>query len=162
LTQSRRSTDDRRAAICLMTVFASLVVSPVALAQADERPPPSLIGRALPPARVASDATMAVANWMPELRVRAIFEEATWPWQHGLTTTIVGELAWPLGRTPVGGAVDAARVRRQRDAARESLVEKIAAAWHERRRAEDLADDVAGELAREEADAEIDALEDAP
>jgi hypothetical protein len=163
LTRSRCSTDDRPAAICLMTILATLVVSPPALAQGDERVPPPLIERALRLPRAApSDAAMTAATWLPELRLHAIVEQSTWLGHHGATTTILGELAWPLDRTPVGSAVDAARVRRQRAAARESLVERIATAWHERRRAEEAADDVAAELSREEADAELDALEDAP
>lgn len=163
LTRSRCSADDRAAAICLMTILASLVVSPPAWAQGDERAPLPLIERGLRlPHPAGSDAAMATASWLPELRLHAILEQSTWPGRHSVTTTIIGELAWPLDRTPVGTAVDAARVRRQRAAARESLVERIATAWHERRRAEDIADDVAAELAREEADAELDALEDAP
>lgn len=165
LTRSHPSADDRPAAICLMTVLATLLMSPRALAQPDEHAPPPLIDRGLQAlsARSVSDRALAAASFMPELRLRAIFEDATWTGRRATSTTILGELAWPLGRTPVGSAVDAAALRRQRSRERDSLVERIAAAWHERRRLEELGDDIASEIDREEADAELDALiEDEP
>jgi hypothetical protein len=170
LTRLRRSTDDRRAATCLMTVV-SLLVSPLALAQGDERAPSasaapsSLIERALQPLSEGSvsERAMAAATLIPELRLRAMFSDATWTGYHQFNATIVGELAWPLGRTPVGAAVDEARVRRQRSAERKSVVDQIAASWRERRRAEEMGDDIAAELAAEEADADAEALtEDEP
>jgi hypothetical protein len=153
-----------------MTVLAIVVVSPQASARADERAPPSLIElgiRARLPGTESSERAVAAASFLPELRLRAIFEYGAWPGRSFATTTVLGELAWPLGRTPAGDAIAGEQARRQRASARETLVARIATAWHERRRAEEAADDVAAELAAEQADAELDALvglddEDAP
>ena len=170
LTGSRARKDDRRAATWLMTVFSIAAAIPPVPAQADERVPPTLIERALQddvPGRPPSERAIAISTWLPDLRIRAILDEGAWPGTSRLETTLLGELAWPLGRkAPVRDAVAGARDRRQRSAARESLVERIAAAWHARTIA-DAGDPVAARLAEEEADATIDALvgdgaEDAP
>jgi len=160
LTGSPRRTDDRRAATWLMTVISIAVVSPTA-AHADERVPPSLIDRALrndSPGAPPSDRAIAAAEWIPELRLRAVVERGYLPTRSRLDALFFGELIWPLGRTPVGDNIEAARDRRQRSAARDSLVERISAAWHARSVADDAADDVAARLAEEEADATLDAL----
>jgi hypothetical protein len=160
LTGSRRRIDDRRAATWLMTVISIAVVSPAA-ARADERVPPSLIERALrndSPGQPPSDRALAAAPWIPELRVKAVVEHGTLPGRSRLDALVFGELIWPLGRTPVGDNIAAAEQRRQRAIARDSLVERIAAAWHARSLADDAADDVAARLAEEEADATLEAL----
>jgi hypothetical protein len=160
LTGSRRRIDDRRAATWLMTVISIAVVSPAA-ARADERVPPSLIERALrndSPSQPPSDRALAAAPWIPELRVKAVVEHGTLPGRSRLDALVFGELIWPLGRTPVGDNIAAAEQRRQRAIARDSLVERIAAAWHARSLADDAADDVAARLAEEEADATLEAL----
>ncbi|HEX9100770.1 MAG TPA: hypothetical protein VF997_01135 [Polyangia bacterium] len=108
---------------------------------------------------------MAAAPWIPDLRLRALVEHGALPGRNRLDTVVWGELVWPLGRTPAADAIAAARDRRWRSAARDSLVERIAAAWHARSLVDDIADDVAARLAEEEADATLDALvgdEDAP
>jgi hypothetical protein len=144
-----------------MTVLSIVVVSPSAAARADERVPPSLIERALRndlPWEPPSDRALAVAPFIPELRLKAVVEHGVLPGRSRVDTIVFGELAWPLGRTPVGDNIAAARERRQRSAARESLVERIAAAWHARTLADDAADDVAARLAEEESEATLDAL----
>jgi hypothetical protein len=148
LTELWRTADDRRAATCLMTVFAIAVVSPSASARADERAPPaaSLIDRGL------------AASFVPQLRLGAAVERSHWQGRSAVDTIVYGELVWPLGRAPAGHAIAASREGQQRAAARETLVERIAAAWHKRRQADDLADEIAARLAHEEADAEIEAL----
>lgn len=161
LTGSRRRTDDRRAATWLMTVISIAGGSISTAARADERVPPSLIERALrndSPGTPPSDRAIAAAPWIPELRLRAVVEHGAIPMRSRVDTLLFGELIWPLGRTPVGDSVEAARARRQRSEARDSLVERIAAAWHARSVADDAADDVAARLAEEEADATLDAL----
>jgi hypothetical protein len=162
LTGSRRTTDDRRAATCLMTVLATVVAVPPASASADEPAPPSLIERGLCaaiPGRAASDRAIAASAWIPELRLKAIVQHTLLPGRSRVDTIVFGELAWPLGRSPTGDTIAGARDRRQRSAARDSLVERIAAAWHARTLADDAADDVAARLAEEEADATLDALD---
>jgi hypothetical protein len=163
LTGSRRTTDDRRAATCLMTVLATVVAVPRESARADERAPPSLIIErglcAAIPGRAASDRAIAASAWIPELRLKAIVEHTLLPGRSRVDTIVFGELAWPLGRSPTGDTIAGARDRRQRSAARDSLVERIAAAWHARTLADDAADDVAARLAEEEADATLDALD---
>jgi hypothetical protein len=144
-----------------MTVLSIAAASPSASARADERPPPSLIERALrngSPGEPASERSLAAAPWIPELKLRAVFERGMLPGRSRLDTVFLGQLAWPFGRRPVEDAVAAARDRRERAATREQLVGQIAAAWHARRMASELADDVAAELAEEEADATLDAL----
>jgi hypothetical protein len=113
------------------------------------------------PGESASDRAIAAAQWIPELRLRALVAEGALPGRHRLDTTFFGELVWPLGRTPVGDLIAAARDRRQRSAARDSLVERIADAWHARALADDAADEVTARLAEEEADATLDALDGA-
>jgi hypothetical protein len=143
-----------------MIVISIAVVSPTA-ARADERVSPSLMERALrnqSPGAPPSDRAIAAAEWIPELRLRAIVEQGFLPTRSRVDALFFGELIWPLGRTPVGDNIEAARERRQRSAARDSLVERIAAAWHARSVADDAADDVAAQLAEEEADATLDAL----
>jgi hypothetical protein len=144
-----------------MSVFSIAVVSLSTSARADERVPPSLIERALrneSPGKPASDRAVAAAAWIPQLRLRAVVTENALPGRNRVETIMFGELAWPLGRTPVGDSIAAAQDRRQRSISRDALVERIAAAWHARTRADDAADDVAARLAEEEADATIDAL----
>jgi hypothetical protein len=161
LTGSPSKADDRRAATWLMTVFSIATVSLPASARADERVPPSLIERALrneSPAPAPSDRAIAAAEWIPELRLRAIVAEGSLPMRSRVDALFFGELIWPLGRTPVGDNIAAAEQRRQRAIARDSLVERIAAAWHARSLADDAADDVAARLAEEEADATLEAL----
>jgi hypothetical protein len=174
LTGSRRTTDDRRAANCLMTVIAIAVGSPPTLAQADERAPPSLppslIERAqrnAVPGGAVSDRAIAASAWIPELRLDAIVERHVGPDRGRVETIVFGELAWPLGRSPGVDLVTGARARRLQSAARDSLVERILAAWHQRRAAADATDEVAARLAEEEDDAILDAIvgdgdEDAP
>lgn len=161
LTGSPPKTDDRRAATWLMTVLSILMAIHSTAARADDRIPPSLIERALgndSPGRPASDRAAAAASWIPELRLRAMVTRGEWPRRSRLDTSVVGELAWPLGRSPRADATAAARDRRQRSIARDSLVERIAAAWRARRIATENTDDVEGRLAAEEADATLDAL----
>ena len=161
LTGSQRTKDDRRAANCLMTVLAIAVVSPPAPARADEPAPPSLIERGLRhafPDTPVSDRSIAASGWIPELRLKAVVEQGAWPGVSRVETIVFGVMAWPLGRNPVGDTFAGARDRRQRSAARDSLVERIAAAWHKRTLADDAKDDIAAQLAEEEADATIDAL----
>ncbi len=168
LTGSRPTADDRRAATWLMTVFSIAAVATSAPARADEPVPASLIERALrndSPGTPPSDRALAVAQWIPELRLRALVEHGVLPGRSRVDTIVWGELVWPLGRTPVGDAIAAAQERRQRSTARDSLVERITAAWHARALADDAADEVAARLAEEEADATLEALagdEDAP
>ena len=161
LTGSRPTTDDRRAATWLMTVFTIVAASPSAPARADEPVPSSLMVRALRndnPGRPASERAASVAPFIPQLRLRAVVAQGQWPGRSRVETTLVGELAWPLGRTASTDAVTAAGDRRQRSAARDSTVEALAAAWHARLAADDVTDDLEAELAAEEADATIDAL----
>jgi hypothetical protein len=163
LTGSRRRSEARRAATCPMTVLAIAVVSPLASAGAEERPPPaSLIARGLAHAGLGtpsvSERVLAAARWLPQLRLRTIVERGDGTGLTRASTTVLGELAWPLGRTPVGDAVAAERDARQRSAARQRLVDRISEAWQRRQHAEELADDVAARLAEDEADAELDAL----
>jgi hypothetical protein len=161
LTGSRAKTDDRRAATCLMTVFSIVAVSPLAPARADEPVPSSLMERALrndSPGQPASARAANAAPWIPELRLRATITHGQWPARDRVDTSFIGELAWPLGRSPWADAAAAARDRRQRSVARDALVERIAAAWHARRVADEAADDVEAELAAEEAEATVDAL----
>jgi len=161
LTGSRPTTDDRRAATWLMTVFTIVAVSPSAPARADEPLPPTLIERAVSndsPGKPASDRAASAAPWLPELRLRATITHGEWPGRSRVDTSVFGELAWPLGRSPWADATAAARDRRQRSAARDSIVERLAAAWHARRVADDTADDIEAELAAEEAEATLDAL----
>ena len=161
LTESRWATDDRRAATWLMTVFSIAALLPSLSARADERPPASLIGRALEldsPGQPASERALAAAPFIPELRLRGIVEHSTLSSRSHLDAGFFAELAWPFGRRVVEDAVAAARDRRERSASRDALVEKITTAWHARRLAAEVADDVAEELAEEEADATIDAL----
>ncbi|MCA1663950.1 MAG: hypothetical protein LC659_06745 [Myxococcales bacterium] len=143
-----------------MTVISIVVVWPTS-ARADQALPPSLIERALrndSPGAPPSDRAIAAAEWIPELRLRALIERADLPTRRRVDALFFGELIWPLGRAPVGDNIEAARDRRQRSAARDSLVERIAAAWHARSLVDDAADDVAARLAEEEADATLDAL----
>jgi hypothetical protein len=143
-----------------MTVISIAMVSPTA-ARADERVPPSLMERALrndSPGVPPSDRAIAAAEWIPELRLRAVVEQGFLPTRSRVDALFFGELIWPLGRAPVGDNIEAARDRRQRSVSRDSLVERIAAAWHARSVADDAADDVAARLAEEEADATLDAL----
>lgn len=159
LTGSWRTSDDRSAATWLMTVLSIAALSPPA--RADERPPPSLIERALrldSPGRPPSERALAAAPWVPELQLRAVVEHGTLPGRHQLETTVLAIVAWPFGRRPIADATALARDRRERSAARDALVAKIAAAWHARRVAGEAADDVAVELDEEEADATLDAL----
>jgi len=161
LTGSQARTDDRRAATWLMTVLSILAVPLSTPARADEPVPPSLIERALrndSPGRPPSDRALALAQWIPQLRLKAVVSERALSGQRRVETIVFGELAWPLGRTPVGDRVAAAEARRQRSAARDALVERIAAAWHARVLADNAADDVSARLAEEEADATLDAL----
>jgi hypothetical protein len=144
-----------------MTVFSFAAVSLSSAARADEPVPPSLIARALhndSPGQPPSDRALAAAQWIPQLRLKAVVSERALPGRSRVETIVFGELAWPLGRTPVGDRIAAAEARRQRSAARDSLVERIAAAWHARTVADDASDDVAARLAEEEADATLDAL----
>jgi hypothetical protein len=146
----------------LMTVLAIVVATPPAPAKADEGPPPSLIERGLRsaiPGASASDRAIAASAWIPELRLKAVVEHSVLPGRSRVDTIVFGELAWPLGRSPVGDTLAGARDRRQRSATRDSLVERIAAAWHARTLADDAADDLAARLAEEEADATLDALD---
>ncbi len=110
------------------------------------------------PGAPASERALAASPWIPALRLRAVFAHSALSERSRLDTALFAELAWPFGRRPVENAVAAARDRRERSAARDALVEKIAAAWHARRVAADVAEDVAEELAVEEADATLDAL----
>jgi hypothetical protein len=144
-----------------MTVFSILAAPLSTPARADEPVPPSLIERALrndSPGRPPSDRALAVAQWIPQLRLKAVVSEHALPRQSRVETIVFGELAWPLGRTPVGDRIAAADAKRQRSAARDALVERIAAAWHARTLAENAADAVSARLAEEEADATVDAL----
>ena len=125
LTGSAPATDDRRAATWLMTVFSIGVVSLSTAARADE-PPPSLIARALrndSPGAPPSERAVAAAQWIPQLRLKAIVSEHALAGQNRVETIMFGELAWPLGRTPVGDRVAAAEERRQRSIARDALVD---------------------------------------
>lgn len=161
LTRSRAKKDHRRTATWLMTVFSIAAVSLGTSARADEQVPPSLIERALGseiPGEPASDRAVAAAQWIPELRLRALVEHGALPGRGRVDSAIFGELVWPLGRDPVGDRVMAARERRQRSAARDSLVERIADAWHARALADDAADEIAARLAEEEAEATLHAL----
>jgi hypothetical protein len=144
-----------------MTVLFMAASSPSASAQTDERPPPSLIERALrndAPGGTVSERALAAAPWIPQLRLGAVVTHGAYASGSRFNTTVYGVLAWPLGRTPVGDNIAAARDRRARAAARDSLVERIAAAWHTRNLADDAADEVAARLADEEANATLDAL----
>ncbi|MDB4965860.1 MAG: hypothetical protein JWN44_1549 [Myxococcales bacterium] len=150
LTGSRPKADDRRATTRLMTVFVSLVMSPLAPARADEhRSRASLIDRAV------------AARWLPQLTLGASVSQASWSRHAAGDTLVYAALGWPLD-TP-SATVPALRERRTREVERESRTARLADAWHRRRVAEETADDVAARLALEEADAEIDALdEDGP
>ncbi|HEY2747120.1 MAG TPA: hypothetical protein VGL86_21000 [Polyangia bacterium] len=148
-----------------MTVFSIAALSPSAPARADERTPPSLppslIERALrfdSPGALTSERALAVSPWIPRLKLRFVVEHGALAGRNRLDTSFFGELAWPFGRRPIDDAVAVARERREWAAARDRLVESIAAAWHARRVAAEHADDVAAELAAEEADATLDAL----
>lgn len=110
------------------------------------------------PGETVSERALAAAPWIPSLRLGALFERGAYGGSGRVDTTFYGALLWPLGRTPVGDNIAAARDRRARSAARDSLVERIAAAWQARNRADDAADDVAARLDEEEADATLDAL----
>ena len=145
-----------------MTVFAIVVATPLASARADERAPPSLIERGLRhalPGAAVSDRAIAASAWIPELRIRAAVEHRLLPGKSRVDAIISGELAWPLGRSPAGDTLAGARERRLRGAAHDSVVDRIAAAWHARTLADDAADDLAARLAEEEADATLDALD---
>jgi len=151
-----------------MTVF-TIALTSSAPARADEPVPPSLIERAVRselPGRQPSDGAVTAASWIPELRLHALVEHSALPGRQRVDAAVLGELVWPLGRTPAGDLIAAAHDRRQRSAARDSLVERIADAWHARNVAGDAADDaVAARLDAEEADAIVDALDgdgDAP
>src|SRR4051794_24360928 len=125
LTGSRRRTDDRRAATWLMIVISIAGISPTA-AHGDEPVPPSLIERALrndSPGATPSDHAIAAAEWIPELRLRAVVEHGSMPTRSRFDALFFGELMWPLGRTAVGDHIEAARYRRQRSASRDALVE---------------------------------------
>jgi hypothetical protein len=132
-----------------------------ASARADEDvAPPSLIGRALRlRAYEDQDRTRAaaIAPWIPQLRVHAIVERAAGSLGHD-NTIVMGELAWPLGRSATGDLVLANRARRQASAERQRLLDRIGDAWHRRRQASDREDDLAATLDLEEADAELDAI----
>jgi hypothetical protein len=146
-----------------MTAISIVVVSPLAPARADEREPPaSLIDRALANAGLCPtpplDGVRAAAQWIPELRLGAVLTRARLPWGSLDETVVYGALSWPLDRSPVGAAIDEARVDRQRTRRREDLVERIAATWHRREQAYRIEDDIDAELTAEEADAELDAL----
>jgi hypothetical protein len=161
LTGSRRRTDDRRAATWLMTVLSIAVVMPPASARSDDRVPSSLIARALGnelPGTPPSETAIAASWWVPELRIAAGVAQTELSGKHRLDATVFGELAWPIGRSPVADAIAGARARRQRSSERDALVEQIAATWHARLRADELADDLEAQLDVEEADATLDAL----
>lgn len=169
LTGSRRRSEARRAATCPMIVFAIAAVSPLASAGAQERPPPaSLIDRGLRHAGLAepnvSAQALAAARWLPELRLTAIVERGDGSGLTRASTTVLGQLSWPLGRTGVADTLAAERDARWRSQARERLADRIAEAWQRRRHAEELADDLAARLAEDEADAELEAIvgEDVP
>ena len=85
-------------------------------------------------------------------------EQRRWPGRSAVDTIVFGELAWPLGRTAAADAIAAARERRRHAVGCDRLVERIAAAWHHRQRANDLDDAIAARLAEDEADAELAAL----
>lgn len=163
LTGLCRAKDHRRAATCLMTVLAIAPGSPHMSAHAEEREvPASLIQRGLLRAGLCdgtvSDGAIAAAQWLPELRLGARFRHRTMPWGFAAETLVFGELAWPLGRTPVGDAIRGVREGRQRSDARDSLVERIASAWHKRQQAAQVTDEIAARLDGDEADAELEAL----
>ena len=101
LTGSWRTNDDRRTATCLMTVLSIAAASPSA-ARADERPPPSLIERALrtdSPGETVSERALAASPWIPALRVGAVVEHGAYSKGGRVDTTFYGALIWPLGRT---------------------------------------------------------------
>ena len=157
LTSSGSPRNDRRTATCLMTVFMTAALGPLG-AHADEHaPPPSLIERAL---QRSGDndgrergGSLSYARLIPQLSLRGVVQQAQGPGHASVQNLAMIELAWPLDRLP-GEAVAATRDVRQRAAARESLVDHIMEAWHQREQALDHADD----LAADEADAELDAL----
>jgi hypothetical protein len=94
---------------------------------------------------------------VPVLRVHAIVERT--PSLTGYQSTqIVGELAWPLGRTPALDAIAEARTQRQLSVGRERLLDHIADVWRRRQHARDQQDDVSRRLAADETQAELDAL----
>src|SRR5262249_2010815 len=103
LTGSWRTNDDRRAATCLMTVLSIAAASP-SPARADERPPPSLIDRAVrndSPGETVSERVLATAPWIPALKLGALVAHGAYDKGGRVDTTFYGALVWPLGRTPV-------------------------------------------------------------
>ena len=158
LTASQARRENRRTAIWMSLAIAVMVHS--SSARADEPAPASLMTRALryngydEPSR---GGALAAAQWMPALRVHAIVERT--PTLLGYRSTqIVGELAWPLGRTPILDSVAAEQSRRQSSAGRQRLLDHIADVWRRRQHARDHQDDVARQLAAEESQAELDVL----
>ena len=102
-------------------------------------------------------AAAAAARWMPQLRLHAIVDRALGPLGHD-DMMLLGELAWPLGRSAPGDEIAASRARRQTSAERQRLLDRIGDAWHRRRQADDREDEIAATLEAEEADAELDAI----
>lgn len=158
LTVLRTRRDHRRTAIWMSLSLAVMVQS--LPGWADEPPPTSLMTRALhyngydEPCR---SGALAAAQWMPVLRVHATIERT--PGATGYDATkVYAELAWPLGRTPVGDAVADEQSRRQSSAGRQRLLDHIAEVWRRRQHARDHRADLDRRLATEEAQAELDVL----
>ncbi len=156
LTSSGSPRNHRRTATCWMT--ALLIVGAWSVeAGAQERPPSSLIERALrrcaycnsPRPRLAT-----YAHWVPELHLRGIVQQSQAPGRASVENIAMAELAWPLDRPFEASerAVDVAA--RQRSAAREALVDRLVDTWQQRERARARGD----ELDVEELEAELDAL----
>jgi hypothetical protein len=148
---------DRRTAIRLMTVM-TLVGLPLSSRTRADEPPASLIARALVRSGYCDDHTprrsLAWVQLIPQLRLRAMMQQSQEPRRASIEGLGIVELIWPLTRSAALDGVAAARELRQREAARDSLVARIGAAWRRRRQAQDRADD----LASDEADAELEAL----
>ena len=158
LTTLRLRRENRRTAIWMSLTIAVMAGSQSA--RADEPAPASLMTRALR-YNGYDEATrgraLEAAPWLPVLRVHAVVERT--PSLYGYQSTqIMGELAWPLGRTPALDAIAEAQTRRLASVGRQRLLDHIADVWRRRQHARDQRDDVSRRLAAEETQAELDAL----
>ena len=158
LTVSQARRENRRTAIWMSLSIAVMAHSKSAWA--DEPAPASLMTRALRYNgfdRPSRGGALTASQWMPQLRVHALVERT--PGRLGFNgTQLWGELAWPLGRTPISDAVAEGQSRRQTSAARQRLLDHIAEVWRRRLHARDHADDIERELATQESQAELDVL----
>jgi hypothetical protein len=115
----------------------------------------ALPSRGLEPPPVAR---VVAARWLPKLTLAAVVERSLGASVHD-QITLLGSLAWPLDDERSNGVgLEHERLRRISAQKRERLVDRIAAAWQRRARAETLADEVDAALSAEEADAELDVL----